>query len=207
VQQIKIPLVDDEHFKEFDALLQKRPDSVAKATMIGRFFAAEKTTFQNGNERWMGFGHRGMFSLFVIQQVLSVEPHYQSGLDYGHYVDQPNLENEGCGNYRIMFHNSPQVIRDAQQKAESGERLWSFDDPERVAREGLAQAIGGGTTKPITLSETRRQDGRIVYHWRPNGKKGTRYMVIVNRSYWLSFYSKNPVKVAWVMAAAYSICE
>ena len=40
---------------------------------------------------------------------------------------------------------------------------------------------------------------------RPRGKR-ERYMVVVSRPYWLSFYAKDPAKVAWVVLAAFKSC-
>ena len=72
VEGISIPLVADRHFHEFDRLIQQRPVSITRATLIGRFFSGKKETTKDGN--WNGFGHMGCCSLFVIQQVVSVAP-------------------------------------------------------------------------------------------------------------------------------------
>ena len=48
--------------------------------------------------------------------------------------------------------------------------------------------------------------GRLVYQWKPNGQKKW-YFVLVSRPYWLSFYSRDVNKVAWVVIAAYAVCE
>jgi hypothetical protein len=42
--------------------------------------------------------------------------------------------------------------------------------------------------------------GRIVYEWK---QKKASYMAVVSRPYWVSFYSKDPDRVAWIAIAAY----
>ena len=42
VENIPIPLVDDELFRTFTKLLQRPPDATAHATIVGRFFSGEK---------------------------------------------------------------------------------------------------------------------------------------------------------------------
>jgi hypothetical protein len=61
--------------------------------------------------------------------------------------------------------------------------------------------------RKIQLSKKKSVPGRIIYHWRPNGKKGVRFMVVVNRPYWLSFYAQDPAKTIWTVVAAYSVCN
>lgn len=73
---------------------------------------------------------------------------------------------------------------------------------KRVATEGLARLLSISDTSTIALKETRKAQGRFVYHWWPKGKT-TSYMVVVSRPYLLSFYAKDPKRVAWVMTAAF----
>src|SRR5882724_3076220 len=54
VEDIPINLVNDEKFQEFDKLIQRRPDSVVHATMVGRFFAGRKQKLATGSY-WMGY--------------------------------------------------------------------------------------------------------------------------------------------------------
>jgi hypothetical protein len=54
------------------------------------------------------------------------------------------------------------------------------------------------------MKEIRRSQGKVIYNWHPKGR--VRYMVVVNRPYWLSFYSHSRGKVPWVLAAAYEEC-
>lgn len=72
VEDISIPLTDDQKFREFDRLLQDQPNARVRATVIGRFFAGRQEQSVNGVV-FAGYGHLGCCSLLVIQQVLSVE--------------------------------------------------------------------------------------------------------------------------------------
>ena len=90
----------------------------------------------------------------------------------------------------------------AQQAADSGDRDWVFDYPERVAIGALALLAHVDQPSSAGLRQTRKGQGRFVYIWRPN-KKADPYMVVVSRPYWLSFYSRDPKRVAWVVDAAY----
>jgi hypothetical protein len=204
VEGITVPLVVDEQYANFDKALEPRPHgAIVRAGLVGTFFSGKKTKYPNGSEAWTGFGHMGMASLFVIQQVLSVDDREVPGLDRGASVEYPNIDRDGCGNFRILKDEVFADLIAQQKKADSGERAWSLDDPKRVADEELAKHLEG---KKFKLTETLKKEGRIVYHWRPGGKTEVKYMVVVNRPYWLSFYAKDPSKTAWVAAAAYSIC-
>jgi hypothetical protein len=206
VDGITTSLVDNERFKTFDALLQKKGDSIVHTTMIGWFFSGTKQKFPGG-EYWVGFGHMGMSSLFVIQEVTAVDNHDREGLDYGALVEQPDINDEGCGSYRILRdQNAPSAISE-QQMADKGEDDWRVTDSERVASERLLKFLEPDEKRKIQLSKKKSVPGRIIYHWRPNGKKGVRFMVVVNRPYWLSFYAQDPAKTIWTVVAAYSVCN
>lgn len=206
VEGVTIPLVGNEKFKGFDKLMERVPDSVVKATVVGRFFSGRKEKFPRG-EVWVGYGHMGMNSLFVIKEVVDYVGHDWDNLDYGSAMDQPNTDLEQCGTFTILFDTDWKKNLGVQRKADTGESTWAVNDPERVGREGLAEILKEKVKRQIALTETRRSQGRVVYHWRPNGNRGVRYMVVVSRPYWLSTYAKSPEKTAWVVTAAYSICD
>src|SRR5262249_53391556 len=203
VEKILIPLVDDELFRKFDKLLQRQPDSVVHATIVGRFFAGQQVKYPSGTS-WGGYGHMGCCSLLAIQQVISVDPQDREDLDYGASVDQPDISKAGCG-YKFLTDNEPDnnVIQ-FQRRADSGDREWSFDNPRRVATEGLARLLKIDEILVTGIKETRRAQGRIVYQWHPKTKEAS-YMVVVNRPYLLSFYAKDARRVAWVVSGAYEI--
>jgi hypothetical protein len=199
VEGISVGLVEDERFKQFDKLIGG--DTVVRATMVGRFFSGEMTKAPNGTV-WGGYGHFGCCSLLAIQQINSVEAHDSTDLDYGASTDQPNIEKAGCG-YTILHEIANRALSiKAQQRADLGEQDWAFTDPARVATEGLAQLLKLRNPSAIKLTQTGQTRGRIIYWWRPQGQKA-RYMVVVSRPYLLSFYSKDPKRVAWVLIGAY----
>jgi hypothetical protein len=201
VEKIPIPLIANEQFREFDRLLQRRPDSVVHATIVGTFFAGKPVTYPTGTF-WGGYGHMGCCSLLAIQQVKSVDQQDRADLDYGASADQPKINKAGCG-YKFLTDIEPDNdIIQFQKRADSGEREWSFGDPHRVASEGLARLLKIEEKSIAGIKETRRSQGRVVYQWRPtpNGKS---YMVVVSRPFLLSYYAKDAKRVAWVIRAAY----
>jgi hypothetical protein len=201
VENISIPLVDDIHFKEFDRMIQARYDLIIHATIVGRFFSGEKTP---GEAFGGGYGHMGCCMLMMIQQVISVDSHIRNDLDYRASADQPNIYKAGCGYSFLRDNTRFSDLIESQRKAESGDRAWLFDDPQRVAIELLAREtkIDGSLIKG--LKQTRQAQGRIAYEWKPE-KGNVRYMVVVSRPYVLSFYARDPKGVPWVAIAAYRI--
>jgi hypothetical protein len=200
IEQIPITLVDDERFRELDKLLQRRPDSVARATIVGRFFSGEEITYPAGTH-WGGYGHMGCCTLLAIQQVVSVEPHSSAEFDYGFSPEQPNIGKTGCGYTILNDMLKFESLLKAQRDAEMTQAEWLFTDPQRVATSGLATRLSVAEDS-IKLNQTRATQGRFVYEWRPPGKKQV-YMIVVSRPYWMSSYAKDAKRVAWVVLAAY----
>ena len=201
IENIPVELVDDARFQQFDKLLQRRPDSVVHATIVGRFFSGELETYANRSS-WGGYGHMGCCTLLAIQEVLAVDPHDSTELDYGASSDQPET-NDTCTGYTILTDGlQEEGLIKAQQRADLGQEEWAFTDPKRVATEGLARQLGIRNSATITLTQTREAQGRFVYHWWPKGRTKS-YMVVASRPYLLSFYAKDPKRVAWVMTAAF----
>jgi hypothetical protein len=199
VETIPITLVDDERFREFDKLIRRRPDSIVRATIVGRFFSGEKVTYQD-RERWGGYGHMGCCSLLAIQQVVSVEPQSSTELDYGFAPEQPDIRKANCG-YTILSHMLDfEPLLKAQRYAENAQAEWLFTDPKRVGTSSLGKLLSVADDS-IELKQTRQSQGRVVYEWHPRGKKS--YMIVVSRPYWMSSYAKDPKRVAWVVLGAY----
>jgi hypothetical protein len=74
VDNIAIPLIADQTFRQFDRLLHpSRGDAMVKATVLGRLFAGQSRQTRMG-VAWVGYGHMGAFTLLAIQQVLAVQP-------------------------------------------------------------------------------------------------------------------------------------
>jgi hypothetical protein len=208
VENIPITLTVNDEFRRFDKLVQppfrsERHGSIVHAIIVGRFFAGERQRFAKGNP-WGGFGHMGCCTLLAIQEIKSVDPQDRDDLDYGASPDQPDTDKSGCG-YRELTPLEPTVeLIEAQQRAESGQEDWAFEHPERVAADALGRLAA--VKEPITgVKQGRKAQGRIVYEWRP-AKTRAKYMVVVTRPYWLSFYARDPKRVAWVIAAAYESC-
>jgi hypothetical protein len=201
VENIKIPLVGDDQFNQFNKIIEKERNSTIHATIIGRFFSGKQEKYPNGKTGWSGYGHMGCCSLLVIQQVVSVDSHDRTDLDYGSSSDQPNIDKVGCG-YEILSRDwrFSQALN-LQRKAESEDRAWALDDPARVAREVIARESGNPEAS-INLTIARTAPGRMVYTWKP-AKTKTTYMVVVSRPYTLSFYAKDSKKVSWMPVAAY----
>jgi hypothetical protein len=204
IEDISVPLVEDNIFHEFDDLIQRRPDTVVHATLTGRFFSGKEP---KGISWGRGYGHEGCCALLAIQGVRSVDPHNREDLDYGASPDQPDLNKVKCG-YRDLFSIWPYgEFVEAQHRADHRTDEWVFDDPRRVAVNALAQRLKIDQTSITGMKQTRKVQGRIVYKWIPPGKDAS-YMVVVSRPYMLLFYAENPQKIAWVVIAAYeSSCD
>lgn len=208
VEDIPVSLVDDVLFRRFDKLLQRKPDSIVHATIVGRFFAGRQVKYETG-VFWGGYGHMGCCSLLAIQQVVAVDSQDRDDLDYGATTDQVGRQNPGCG-YSDLMGLPTAAILEAQRKYDGGGREWSFSQPQRVASEALAQILKTDEGSITGLGQMRKAQGRFVYEWRPKSEKAkdVSYMIVVSRPYWLSFYAKDPQRVAWVAVAAYkSWCD
>ena len=101
VENIPIPLVENEQFREFDRLVQPpfrsgRTGAITHATLVGRFFSGRKTVYPKGTF-WGGYGHMGCCSLLAIQEVKSVDAQSRDDLDYGASNDQPNIAKLDAG--------------------------------------------------------------------------------------------------------------
>ena len=69
IEGITTTLVEDSAFHAFDDSIHKPPSASVSAAFIGRYFAG--TAGAGGVKEWRGFGMWGMYSLLVIQQVIS----------------------------------------------------------------------------------------------------------------------------------------
>ena len=200
IEDIPIELVADKRFRQFDKLVQRQPDAVVRATLVGRYFAGRQIEFPARTRRG-GYGHRGCCTLLAIEQVLSVDPQNSPDLDYGAWAEQPDIDKVGCGYTELTDLVPYEASLKKQAQADEGNHDWMFINPKRVALESLAGLIDVDHSS-ITLRQTGKTQGRYIYQWRPRGKK-VNYMVVVSRPYWLSYYAKDPKRVAWVVLAAY----
>ena len=209
VEEIQVPLLQDQVFTDFDRLVQRRPSSVVHATVVGRFFAGHKPSNPGGTALG-GYGHMGCCSLLVVQQVFKVDGQDRTDLDFSAEPDQPD-RHAGC--FRTLTPPRPfGELIEGQERAELGQRSWAFDDSRRVATEALARLTKTPEESIAGIDQTRAAQGRLIYRWRPTvGKVGHKewskawYMVVLSRPYWMSFYSKDPKKVAWGVMAVYEV--
>jgi hypothetical protein len=73
VDGIATSLVRDRTFTKCDRLTQRdRWRNIVSATLIGRYFCGDFAEIADGRSACQGFGHLGIGSLLVIQQVVSV---------------------------------------------------------------------------------------------------------------------------------------
>lgn len=196
VDGLTVPLVNDSIFKKFDKLLHNvsaggRIDNLVHATVVARFFAKTET-----NDSVSGYGHLGCCSLFVIQQVLAVDP-LPNTLDVSDLVDYPTAKSVRF----LKGFNIQTDILQTQQQAEQGDAIYAFLDPDRVVREALARYLGGSAAS-VPLHRIHTSSVRITYEGVSSDGK-LHYRVVASRPAWLAFYAKNPDKIAWVVIGAY----
>jgi hypothetical protein len=80
VDGIPLGLVDDETFRAFDRRLHQKPSKQGpsnrvRATLRGRVFGRyEGIGGTQQKPKWRGYGHMGCCMLFVVTQVVSIDP-------------------------------------------------------------------------------------------------------------------------------------
>ena len=197
VDGIPVRLTRNANLKIFDALLQKEPDVLVRATIQGRFFSGEKQQWPGGTV-WAGYGHFGMFSLLAIENVIAVERHDLANIDYRSSPDQPSWGDDVCFVQTIGDTDYAAAIQQ-QERADAGAEAWRFKDHRRVASEVLT-AIASGEHMP--LEKIEQTTGRVIYR-APSSKSRNNYMVVVSRPYWLTSTAVRRNRIAWVSIAAY----
>jgi hypothetical protein len=68
VEGIQTSLIEDKKFEALDRKVRLKRAIQTDATLIGRYYAGELVNGQFGSFQ-VGYGHLGMFSLLIIQQV------------------------------------------------------------------------------------------------------------------------------------------
>jgi len=63
-------LLVDAEYRAFDQRLRSSRGERVQARLVGRYFAGSSHGAE-GHETWGGYGHMGMFTLLVIQEVIS----------------------------------------------------------------------------------------------------------------------------------------
>jgi hypothetical protein len=200
-EDIPTRFVDDARNQRFyDLLFPRRGNSVVHATIVGRFFATKQVRYESSGMV------RNTRNTLVIERIVAVDPQRSKELDYLALANEPELERAGCGYDELTEDSTTGDFLKAQEKADRGEDVWMFTDPKRVGSKALSQLLSVDESS-IKLRVARRAQGRFVYEWQPK-KNGDIYTVVVSRPYVLSFYAKDPNRVAWVLRAAYQAgCE
>jgi hypothetical protein len=199
VEEIPVPLLEDESFVKFDQTIRRGSDSIVHASLVGRFFAGKQMPVGKGFFR--GYGHMGCCSLLAIQQVISVDTQGRQDLDYGASAPHPDLK--GTCAYENLTESRPyERIIQEQHEAEAGASDWRFSDPRKVAVEKLVALLAIESSNITTMKQTHEEQSRFVFQWR-RAKSHETYIVVVSRPYWLSFYARDPKQIAWAVIAAY----
>ncbi len=144
----------------------------------------------------------GCCTLLAIQEVRSADTENRKELDYGASADQPTIEKVGCGYRDLLPIEQMTALLKWQQESELGKHDWAFDDPRRVAADTFVRLAKVNVDSLSGMKISHVAQGRKVFEWKQPGTKRS-YMVVVSRPYWLSFYSRDPNRVAWVAIAAY----
>ena len=210
IDKIPIPLVVDKQFKRFDEAIQPpfhsgQHGAVIHATLIGRFFAGEEVPYPKGTFG-IGYGHMGCCRLLAIEQVVSADTKYRPDLDYGFSIFPPRIKGLRC-RYQTpsLEHQGAENVK-WQREADAGEHEWSFNDPRRVATEALTKLAKTDSAALINLKLVREEQGQKIFIWATEGKAET-YIIEISQPYVMSFYARNPQRVAWMAVAAYRLCN
>jgi hypothetical protein len=203
VERIPIPLKEDATFTRFDTLLHQLDSTghfgaTVHATVIARFFSG-KLEHYPGGDYWSGYGHLGCCSLFVIQQVISVEEPPNQNLDRD---GPPPYPDATVMTYLDHFDRGPSPLQ-LQRQAESGARAFAFTDPHRVALEALLTGTKTKDPNAFDLRTIISDAARITYDGSMRGSD-LHYRIVVSRPAWLSFYAKDPQVVTWLVIRAIS---
>ena len=201
VEDVVTTIVENAKLRQFDHLVQRRSESVVHAVLRGRFFAGEKTDLPGGTY-WTGYGHFGLHSLVVIEEVLSVDPQDLPGSEYGGAADAGIASAECIQQRRGM--SRPMAIEE-QRQAETGTRTWAFTNPTGVAAEAVHGILGD--QPGLRLRASRTDQGRITYRATVRGRPST-WWIVVSRPYWLTFYAADPRRTVWTAVAIHETgCE
>jgi len=197
IEDIVIPFLEDQAYRQYKEIANRTADRVVRATLLGRFFGgpAAKSECKPDGKLLCAPPLRHLPHLGV-QKMLAVEPQDRGDLDYRivSSPEPPRLQ-EGCG-YRNMEDDNLARMIETQKRADDNGPNWMLNDPQRIATEELASLLKIQADS-ITMRVEATGQGRFVYEWTD------KYRVVVSRPYLLTFYARDPMKIAWVVAAAY----
>lgn len=203
IENITIPLVGDEKFKNFRELLSHSNGTGVSilATVEGRFFSGRKKQ-RPDKTYYGGFGHMGGYSLFAIQKVIRIDEFRGENLNYFLEPDFP--EYEDADNHEFFRLSDIKERIELQRSADNGERKWSFENPQKVATETLSNNLKIDEKSIVRLRIINKMKDQVAYKW-IQLSTGETFITVVSRPSWLSFYAKNKHKVAWIPVALYKI--
>ncbi|MBS1796473.1 MAG: hypothetical protein JSS81_21665 [Acidobacteria bacterium] len=196
VENIPIHHIIDQNLQVFDGLVEEKGYRIIHATLVGRFFAGQKVSAPEATF-WWGYGHGNCCSLLSVEQVVAVDPHDRADIDYNAYPGEVGYANDD----RYGFFDPPVAPIDAQRAADAGKDAWRFDDPRRAAVQGLARTLKLPPSKIARLEQIDAAPGRFFYEWKRTAKIS--YVIVVSRPYLMTFYARDPRKIAWVAIAVY----
>jgi hypothetical protein len=207
IESIPLPLMDNQLFQDFDRAIQPpfpegQGSAVEHATIIGTFFAGQQMQTAAGQPYWGGFGYLGCCSLLAIQEIKDADIQRRDDLDYGESTEKLSLPDPDCTLRTLLPDEQTAAFLNAQRNADSASQDWAFSDPARVASETLSRV---GHLKSVTaagLKLLHDTPARKTYQWTAGHRPKT-YTIILSRPYWLSFYARDPHRVAWMPVAAY----
>jgi hypothetical protein len=200
IENISVPLVVDDRFREFDHIVRRAPHTFVHGTFVGRFFAGEQPP---GASRPGGYGHFGCCSLFVIQQVTALDRQVRADLDYLNPTEPPNVPRVGCDVEDLTFSTPTMDPMAVQKDAENAQDEAAFSDPKR-ALSSAVRLLKLEMPSGANLKEAHISAARIQYEWGPKGEP-EKYRLVASHPYWLSLYSKDPQRVVWVIVSAYRL--
>ncbi|HMG02565.1 MAG TPA: hypothetical protein VK596_05495 [Edaphobacter sp.] len=207
IDGIPIPLTVNQPFQDFDKAIQPpfRPGqsgAVGHATLIGRFFAGQQMEDSDNGKYWGGYGSMGCCSLLAIQEVKDPDTEWHADLDYGESNEKLDVPHPGCTLRMLLPAEQDAALMQFQRDADSGTRDWVFTDPARVAADALSRAAKVSPDLLAGIKLTRDSPARKTYEWK-SAASAKSYTAVVSRPYWLSFYARDPKRVAWVAVIAY----
>jgi hypothetical protein len=205
IDNITIPLKVDQQFQDFDKAIQPpfrtgQYGAVEHATLVGRFFAGQR--MDDAEHSWGGYGYLGCCSMIVIQEVKDADPQAHPELDYGESNDHLNFSQPGCALRMLLPEEQDAALMQAQKDADTGTRDWAFSDPARVASDVLTRTAHIHHDAVADMKLTQDSPARKTYESK-GAQNSKSYTVVVSHPYWLSFYARDPHRVAWVASVAF----
>lgn len=203
IENITIPLVEDEKFTKFRDLLShsNRTGVSILATVKGRFFSGRKRE-RPDKTYFGGFGHMGVYSLLAIQKVIRIDEFRGENLNY---LLEPGFSELEDADKKEFFRLSDIKERiELQRNADNGERKWSFENPQEVATETLSKHLQIDEKSIVGMKAFNKLKNQVAYNWMQIST-GETFIIVVSRPSWLSFYAKNKNKVVWIPVSLYKI--